>query len=629
MTISTISSNPIANTNTNHTYGLSGSGIDVDSMVKKLMTAATIPYTQMWQKEQQAEWKKAEYNTFYNSINTFNTSTVFNYTMQSMTLPQIASSSSTAVATATANADAGDINHSLTVNTLATGVVETSSGNITTGSDKNTLADQFGLAAGTTLNIQISDGTTSKTISVNTSTDSINSLVSDINSSGLNIKANYDATLDRFFLNTTQTGSKAKIDFSANGSGSNEANFLTNNLKLSLGGASASTLANQFGLSGSFTLNVTNNTSMKTGTVSINTATDSLQTFLNKLNAAGVNAVASYDPVADKVNITTSDGSDLTFAEAPGSNGGMNFLTNKLLLPASTTLGSSSSSNVINVPKLMSSGHDAAINLDGTDLTESSNNFTISGVTYNLASTGSTTVSVAADVNTIVSNVQSFVNAYNTMLTSLNTEVSQPVYSNYLPLTDDQKSQMKDSDITAWTTKAKSGLLHNDSILQDAINNMRNNISDPISGLTGTYNSTASIGITTGDYTENGILHLDTDKLKAALQADPAIVNKIFGTTGSSGNTNSQGIAVRLNNSLNNTVSQIQTVAGITPDTTTDTSSNLAIQIKDYTSRLTAMSTQLQDLQTRYYNEFDAMESALQQLNSQSSFISSLTSSSK
>lgn len=627
MTTSPISSNPLSasNATAKHTYGLSGSGIDVDAQVKALMTAASVPYVKMWQKEQQAEWKKAEYNTFYNSINTFNTSTVFNYTLQSTLQLQLATSSSTTVASATANADAAAVSHSLAVTQLAAGVSETSSSAITTGATKDTLVNQFGLASGT-FNISITNNGVQKTIAVDP-TQSINSLVSNINNAGVNVKANYDATLDRFFLYTTNTGSSATIDFS--GTSGTGMDFLINKLKLGVVGAGSSgttgtaitmtnnnpadTLKTSFpSITQPFTLNLSNGGNSSSLTIDPNV--DTLNSLISKVSGAtdpstgkSLNAVASYNAAAKTVTLQTTSGTLSLTGSDPAA---ISFLINQLNLPAKAQ------------------GQDAKFTLDGASLTEASNNFTISGVNYNLLSNGTTTVSVTPDINKIVSNVQSFVDSYNTMLSSLNTEISQPVFKDFLPLTDDQKSAMKDSDIIAWTAKAKSGLLYNDSILQGAINNMRNNISDPISGLTGTYTSAASIGITTGNYTEQGKLHLDTSKLQAALQADPTIVYKIFGTTGSSTNTGSQGIAVRLNKSLNNVISQIKTAAGMTADTTTDTSSNLALQISDYQTRLTQMSTQLQALQTRYYNQFSAMETALQKMNSQSSFISSLTSSS-
>lgn len=625
MTISSISSNPLSSSNLNHTYGLSGSGIDVDSMVKKLMTAATVPYTKMWQKEQRAEWKKAEYNTFYNSINTYNTSTVFNYTLQSTTLPQIGTSSNISVATVTANADAANINHSLTVTQLASSVTQTSSAALSFNSSQSTLAGQLSMTDTSKLNFTING----KSFTIDPTKQTIYDVVNSINNAGANVKANYDTTLNRFFLYSTNTGSNAGISFA--GSNDKALNFISNNLNLpaaevrdtsasissgpiGAGGNANQTIQTLFGISTAFTLKVNtynSTTGLAAGTqksITVN-PTDNLSTVLTNIQTATGGSV-TYDAVNDKVSLQAAAGTYFDFSGSDQT--AKNFLSSKLKL---------------NVAPM--TGQDAQFTLDGTSLTESSNNFTISGVTYNLLSSGSTTVSISADVDKIVSNVQSFVDSYNTMLSSLTTEVSQPVYSDYLPLTDDQKSQMKDSDIAAWNAKAKSGLLHNDSILQNVINAMRSNVSDPISGLTGKYNSAASIGITTGDYTENGKLHLDTNKLKVALQADPSIVNKIFGTAGSSSNSSSQGIAVRLNNSLKNTVSQIKTIAGITADTTTDTSSNLAIQINDYKTRLTDMSSKLQDLQTRYYNEFDAMESALQQLNSQSSFISSLTSSGK
>lgn len=603
MTISSIGSNPLSgSSSTQHTYGLSGSGIDVDAQVKALMKAASVPYTSMWQKEQVAEWKKAEYNTVYTAVSSFRTNTVFNYTLQNTLMPQTVASGNSAVATATATADAADVNHILNVTHLATGVTESSSGKITTGSAKDTLANQFGLNGGS-FAINITNNGVSKSITVDPS-ESIYQLVSDINNAGVNAKASYDATLDRFFLYTTNTGSSASIDFT--GSSTAGVDFLTNKLKLGVVGAgtagtTSSADVTDTSRSSAFTLQLTNGSTTKSITIDpIETMSD----IVSAINGAGVSASASFD--GSKFTLKTTSGTLSLTGSDPAA---ISFLTNQLHLPAAAT------------------GQDAQFTLDGASLSESSNSFTVSGVSYKLQSTGSTTLSVSTDIDKIVSNVKSFIDSYNTVLAKLNDEADQTVYRDYTPLTDDQKSSMKDSDITAWNAKAKSGLLHSEDIVRSAIDDMRNNVADPISGLTGKYNSAASIGITTGDYTEEGKLYLDENKLRTALQADPSIVQKIFGSTTTATDSTAvskEGIAVRLNDSLKKTVEKITTEAGITADTDSDTQSNLAKEIKDYKTRLSDMSDRLEDLQTRYYNQYDAMEEALNQLNQKSAWISNM-----
>ena len=193
------------------TYGLSGSGINVDSVVTQLMTAERGTYNKMFQQQTQLTWKKEAYSTIYTGATAYRTS-VFNSSLQSTLAAKATAVSNSGVVSATASAGAGNMSHSITVNQLASGINMTSSGSITTGADKNTLADQFGLGS-STFNIKITNNGVAQTITVDP-TASINTFVSQLNSAGLNLNANYDTTLDRFFLTTTNTGALiAEIKF--------------------------------------------------------------------------------------------------------------------------------------------------------------------------------------------------------------------------------------------------------------------------------------------------------------------------------------------------------------------------------------------------------------------------------
>ncbi|WP_407307298.1 flagellar filament capping protein FliD [Desulfosporosinus sp. SB140] len=283
-------------------------------------------------------------------------------------------------------------------------------------------------------------------------------------------------------------------------------------------------------------------------------------------------------------------------------------------------------------------------------LTEANNTFSISGVTYNLTGLSSgglsydnttklfsgqgqaTNVSVSNDIDTAVANVQSFVDAYNKILAEVNGDITQPRYKDYPPLTDSQKSSMSSSDITLWNQKAQSGMLYNDPTLTSLVNTMRSAISSPVSGITGSYNSLSSIGITTGDYTEGGKLYLNTDTLRTALQANPNVLNQLFGTVGTTTttngvtttNTSTQGVAGRLYDGLTNTMKQLQQIAGTTATASYDSSSNLAQEITNYTKQISDAKDQFNTMQSQYYTQYNAMEVAIQQISSQSSWLASM-----
>ena len=537
------------------TYGLSGSGMDIDALVTKLMAGQQAKSDALLQKKTVAQWQKTAYNTVYDDISKFR-ETLFNYKLQGTLSPNKVSSSNTSVATVTANSEAADVNHSLVVAQLASGVNITSTASISAVQPPiyGTLATQLGMSNTGPIVINITNGTAaSLPISIDPLTETINDVVSKINNAGVNVKASYDSTLDRFFLTTTNTGTSSEINF--NGSDQNGLDFLGGVLNLSKG--------------------------------------------------------TTETPVGSGVYTSTP----------------------------------------VN-------GLNAEFKLDGIPLSQASNTFTISGVTYSLtgespnvgsgtiadklAAGEATNVSVTNDVDKAVANVQSLVDSYNKILADLNGKVNETRYKDFLPLSDAQKSAMKESDITAWEAKAKSGLLHNDQTLSSLVNSMRSSFSNPVSGIAATYdpatgknityNSAASIGITTGNYSENGKLYLDTNKLKKALNASPDVLNQLFGASGekSDGTTDisSQGIAGRLYDGIKNKMDQLLQTAGTTGTAQYDVNSSYAKKITAYNLQISNAADRFDKVQAAYYKQFNAMEVALQKLSSQSSWLSSVGSTS-
>ena len=103
----------------NGIYGLSGSGLDVQSLVKAGMLTKQNEYDKMYKSQTKDAWIKSAYSDFYSSMTTFKYTTLSNYKMQSTMNAMKASSSDTASVTATANGAAVAMSHKVQVNTLS------------------------------------------------------------------------------------------------------------------------------------------------------------------------------------------------------------------------------------------------------------------------------------------------------------------------------------------------------------------------------------------------------------------------------------------------------------------------------------------------------------------------------
>jgi flagellar hook-associated protein 2 len=236
------------------------------------------------------------------------------------------------------------------------------------------------------------------------------------------------------------------------------------------------------------------------------------------------------------------------------------------------------------------------------------------------------------DVSGAVKSMTDFVNAYNTLIMSINTQITAKPDPNYSPLTDAQKSSMKDTDITNWNNKAQTGILFNDDTLGNILDQMRSMIYQPVTTSDGKSISLYQIGITTSaDYTQGGTLQIDTDALTQALQNNPSSVQQLFSKAsstyysidGGSAQTvrkQQEGIGYRLQDIINDAtktgaypfVGSLVSIAG----TATDTSTNYQLnnQLKQISNNIT---------KNRLYNQFTQLETYMQQMNSQSSMLTS------
>lgn len=286
---------------------------------------------------------------------------------------------------------------------------------------------------------------------------------------------------------------------------------------------------------------------------------------------------------------------------------------------------------------------DAIIDYNGVEYIGSSNTFELNGLTitargvtgtYDKA-TGALTndtpinIEVENDVDGIYDTIKNFVKKYNELIDEMNTLYNEK-RPEYEPLTEEEKSQLSDTEIEKWEKKAKVGLLRRDDTINSLLSSMRSILNKAVTvtdkdGNEKTY-TLASLGIVTGDYSERGKLHImgdpdDTDyaqeenKLKAALSANPEIFSQVF-----VGEKENPGIGSQLYSSLQTAMKRTETSRSLTfyNDITMEE------ELEDKDDEIDKWAEKLQELEDKYYKQFAAMEKAMASLQSQQSYLAQL-----
>jgi flagellar hook-associated protein 2 len=239
--------------------------------------------------------------------------------------------------------------------------------------------------------------------------------------------------------------------------------------------------------------------------------------------------VAAGATVQDLVDDVNADSSATVYAAALGEG--------SVVLSTRETGASGAGFIAVNDPGetlveqagLAKEGRNAEYKIDGVAASSASNKLTgaIPGVTLELKALtttgGPVTVDVqppAANVSTIVSQVQSFVNLYNSTIDSINTQLTT-------------KPPTSPSD----TSELQSGTLFGDFELTGLLNAMRQAMYEPGKELPAAMSSLADIGISTGAPTGKGTpsqsaiegqLTLNTAELENAITTNQAGVEKML-----------------------------------------------------------------------------------------------------
>jgi flagellar hook-associated protein 2 len=239
------------------------------------------------------------------------------------------------------------------------------------------------------------------------------------------------------------------------------------------------------------------------GTLTINgvaiaydTATDSLSTILNRINASNAGVTASYDSTSDRIVLTAKTTGSLAITVSDTGN-------------LATALGLTSGQ--------LQLGQNAVYSLDGGTTWQYSTSNTISdaipGVTVTLTRTTTSpyTFTVEPDSESAIAAVRKFVDQFNSVLSFI-------------------------ADKTAYDATTKTaGTLMGDSAVRTVESTLRRLVTSPAINAGGRYRTLADIGISFGAVgsvvgTTNQ-LQVDENKLRAALRENPDAVFELLGAT--------------------------------------------------------------------------------------------------
>lgn len=313
------------------------SGMDIDQLVSEMMRAERTKVDTITQDKTLLSWRQEAYQEVNRLLANFildskkdlgltrvtSSGTLFSSGVNSLDWVKSATISNEDLAQVQAATGAVAGTYQLKVSRLASNWSAASSAAVSVG-DKANLATQFGLADTDELNFTITTNLGSVNIhKTDLSSVSLNDVIKEINQANIGVTALYDAELDRFFLQTKNTGVANTIEISdestlsGGGSGSNFLTGSNNTLKLQYldDGGAAREVADSTAYSGvdalfdfgaatgltqssnTFTLNNVNFTLKETGTATLNVATN-VQGIYAKIS----DFVQKYNEMLEKTN---------------------------------------------------------------------------------------------------------------------------------------------------------------------------------------------------------------------------------------------------------------------------------------------------------------------------------------
>ena len=235
-------------------------------------------------------------------------------------------------------------------------------------------------------------------------------------------------------------------------------------------------------------------------------------------------------------------------------------------------------------------GANANFSINGLAVSSVSNTVTdvIDGVTLNLLSATSSaiTIDVKTDTDTIVADVQAFVDKYNAYATLF-------------------------KDLTKYdAASGTAGPLQGDSTARSVMSQIRSELGKSVTGLSGSYTSIADVGISID---KSGVMTFTQSTFKTAFATAPTEVTGVFASTTVSG-TAVEGVAEKLETLMEGF---LLSTTGIFDSRI----SSLNTQLTAITDDRADLARRMQSLEDRYFAQLNAMDSLLAEIETTGNFL--------
>lgn len=368
-----------------------------------------------------------------------------------------------------------------------------------------------------------------------------------------------------------------------------------------------------------------------------------IKDIMNSINNSNANITVSYQEAADKFTFVSNDN---------GASGVIDFSGNDAdTLGALTDVFGLEFTDEDGNSKVSARGQDAVVSIryagsdDIVDIRRDSNTFTVDGLTIAVKGTFGTyengklvvdeddavEISATVDTDKLVNTIKSFVDEYNAIVDLVNSELTTKHEKDYTPLSSEQKSELSEDEIEKWEAKAKAGLLYGDSDLRQLSMDLRTVATSYVWKL-------QEIGISVSStYSDNGKLSVDESKLRAALESDPESVEKLFTSKAGvdeDGNPVYNGIATNLKSVMEKYVKTTGAMqdkgvlirkAGSKSSAISMTDNTYYNQLKSVEKLIDSLNDRLKTERDRYIKQFTSLETLISNMNSQASYLSSMS----
>lgn len=558
-------------------------GINWNQIIEQLMQVERQPITRIQQRISTLQQQQTAIRDLRNLLSTvsnrardFRTANVFSQFA--------ATSSETAVLTATVSGQSPVTgSYSVNVTQLASATVALSSAKMGASVNPNVALNSSGISTQVTAGKFTINGVE---FTVDPSTQSLNDVLSAITSSSAGVNATYDSLNDKVVLTNKTAGDTSIINIGATG---DDSNFLT---AVNLRGASQGALgdgttqvtstrnlgavapgaklqdinfANGAVTAGLFRINGV--------AITVDPVNQSLSDIISAINNSGAGVTATYDSVSDGIRVVSKEFGSRTIAFGSPSDTS-NFLSVVNLTTANQTVG-----------------RDATFSVNGGPTqTRSTNQVSdaIGGLTLNLLSTGTSTVTVANDDEAAVTAVRSFLSEVNNAVSRI-------------------------QELTR-----RNGTLEADYSIRSIQDYLRSIVYSAVSGATGDYQSLVDVGVNTGSTFDSSTIsdfQLDEDKFREALRTNRSAVAFLFSNTGATGVGDTVYNYLNDITSLNGFLNQRSRSNGL-----------LDQQIQAYNDRISRLEERIQMKEQRLRAQFTRMEQYASSFQQQGTSLSGLAS---